>query len=187
VLIPAVFTILWPKRLIRGKPDRGLHIVNRHSPRVARNARVLQLDRTLEQNPDAVEARYERARLSRELGIFDAAKRDYLELLRRTPTDFGVLNDFGMLVLAAGYTDAARSLFSEAVHHHPDNPTDVSISPISCSGPMNTSRHASTSKRRCGSIHITSMPIVEWVTSWPSSAMLPALVAAATMRSRIIS
>jgi hypothetical protein len=96
--------------------------VNRHSPPAARNARVLQLDRTLEQNPDALEARYERASLLRELGIFEAAKRDYLELLRRTPTDFAALNDFGTLVLTAGYKDAARSLFSEAVRHHPDNP-----------------------------------------------------------------
>ena len=93
-----------------------------HSPRGAKNARVRQLDRMLEQNPDAVGARYERASLFRELGIFEAAKHDYLELLRRTPTDFGALNDFGTLVLAAGYKDAACSLFSEAVSHHPDNP-----------------------------------------------------------------
>jgi hypothetical protein len=51
-----------------------------------------------------------------------AAKRDYLELLRRTPTDFRALNDFGTLVLAAGYKEAARSLFSEAVSHHRANP-----------------------------------------------------------------
>ena len=96
--------------------------MNGHSPRGVKNARVRQLDRTLEQNPDAVGARYERASLLRELGVFEAAKHDYLELLRRTPADFGALNDFGTLVLAAGYKDAARSLFSEAVRHHPDNP-----------------------------------------------------------------
>src|SRR5208282_836635 len=38
------------------------------------------------------------------------------------PTDFGALNDFGTLVLRAGYRDAARSLFDEAVRHHPNNP-----------------------------------------------------------------
>ena len=38
------------------------------------------------------------------------------------PTDFGALNDFGTLVLDAGYKSAARSLFSAAVRHHPDNP-----------------------------------------------------------------
>lgn len=91
-------------------------------PPGARQRRIAQLDRTLQRAPDAIDARYERAGLLREQGLFEAAKRDYLELLRRMPTDFAVLNDFGALVLTAGYKDAARSLFSEAVHHHPDNP-----------------------------------------------------------------
>jgi hypothetical protein len=42
--------------------------------------------------------------------------------MRRKPNDFGVLNDFGTLVLKAGYRSAAHSLFAEAVRHHPDNP-----------------------------------------------------------------
>ena len=81
------------------------------------------LDCSIEQNPDGLKARFERASLLREQGLFEEAKRDYLELLRRAPTDFGALNDFGTLVLNAGYKDAARSLFGEAVRHHPDNPT----------------------------------------------------------------
>ncbi len=76
----------------------------------------------LEQNPDAIEALIERAGLLREEGLFDEAKRDYLELLRRMPTDFAAPNDFGTLVLTAGYKDAARSLFGAAVQYHPDNP-----------------------------------------------------------------
>jgi hypothetical protein len=87
-----------------------------------RKTRIAELDRRLEHEPDAVEARYERAGLLREQGLFEEAKRDYLDLLRRKPDDFGVLNDFGALVLKAGYSGAARSLFSEAVRHHPDNP-----------------------------------------------------------------
>jgi hypothetical protein len=96
--------------------------VNRHSPLITHSLRIRKLDRRLEQDPDARDARFERAGLLREQGLFEDAKRDYLELLRRTPTDFAVLNDFGTLVLTAGYKDAARSLFSEAVRHHPDNP-----------------------------------------------------------------
>ena len=92
-------------------------------PRNSRNARVEQLDRLLEQEPDAVEARYERAGLLREQGAFEKAKCDYLELIRRKPNDFGVLNDFGTLVLKAGYRSAARSLFEQAVRHHPNNAT----------------------------------------------------------------
>lgn len=96
--------------------------MNKHSPPIAPVTRIQQLDRTLQRNPDALDARFERAGLLREQGRFEEAKRDYLELLKRTPTDFGVLNDFGALALTAGYKDAARSLFGEAVHHHPDNP-----------------------------------------------------------------
>ncbi|MGO9703191.1 MAG: tetratricopeptide repeat protein [Xanthobacteraceae bacterium] len=94
------------------------------NPRPASHTTRMQaLDRSIEQNPDGLKARFERASLLREQGLFEEAKRDYLELLRRAPTDFGTLNDFGTLVLNAGYKEAARSLFSEAVRHHPDNPT----------------------------------------------------------------
>jgi tetratricopeptide (TPR) repeat protein len=92
------------------------------SPRIALNARLEELDRSLKRDPDALDSRFERAGLLREQGRFEEAKRDYLELLRRAPSKFGALNDFGAMVLAAGYKDAARSLFGEAVRHHPDNP-----------------------------------------------------------------
>ena len=88
-----------------------------------RDVRIRQLDRLLEQDADAIGARYERAGLLRELGSFEAAKRDYLELIRRDPDHFGVLNDFGTLALDAGYRSAALSLFGEAVRRHPNNPT----------------------------------------------------------------
>jgi len=92
-------------------------------PRLSSHSLRLQdVDRSLERDPDAFDIRFERAGLLREEGRFEEAKREYLELLRRAPTDFGALNDFGALVLKAGYKEAARSLFSEAVRHHPDNP-----------------------------------------------------------------
>jgi hypothetical protein len=91
-------------------------------PKNSPQSRIEKLDRVLARDPDAFAARFERAGLHREQGAYEAAKADYLELLRRRPTDFGVLNDFGNLVLNAGYKDAARSLFGEAVRHHPDNP-----------------------------------------------------------------
>ncbi len=88
----------------------------------SRRLRLAALDRSLAQDPGSTEFLFERAGLFREDGRFEEAKRDYLELLRRAPTDFGALNDFGTLVLDAGYKSAARSLFSAAVQHHPDNP-----------------------------------------------------------------
>jgi hypothetical protein len=87
-----------------------------------REIRIRQLDRLLERDANAFEARCERAGLLREQGLVEAAKRDYLELIRCKPGDFGVLNDFGTLVLKAGYRSAAHSLFGEAVRHHPNNP-----------------------------------------------------------------
>ena len=90
-------------------------------PTTVRGMRLRELDAALEHDPGCLAARYERAGLLREQGSFEAAKRDYLELIRRRPTDFGALNDFGTLVLKAGYREAARSLFGEAVRHHPGN------------------------------------------------------------------
>ena len=90
-------------------------------PLATRSSRIAELTRALDRDPDAVEARYERAGLFREQGLFEEAKRDYLDLIRRRPNHFGALNDFGTLVLNAGYREAARSLFGEAVRHHPRN------------------------------------------------------------------
>jgi hypothetical protein len=98
-----------------------LNILSEGPPQTVRSPRLQALDRTLDRDPDAIEARAERAGLLRERGAFEEAKQDYLELLRRRPTDFAALNDFGTLVLNAGYREAARSLFGEAVRHHPAN------------------------------------------------------------------
>ena len=91
-------------------------------PQGARTIRLQALDRQLAQDPDAVEARYERASLLRETGRFEEAKRDYLALLQRMPTHFGALNDFGTMLLATGFRDAARTVFEQAVRHHPGRP-----------------------------------------------------------------
>jgi hypothetical protein len=107
--------------LIRAARTRVLNIVSEGQPQTV-HSRLQKLDRVLDRDPDAIEARAERAGLLRGQGFFEQAKHDYLELLRRRPTDFAALNDFGTLVLNAGYREAARSLFAEAVRHHPANP-----------------------------------------------------------------
>jgi len=60
-------------------------------PRNSSKSRIEKLDRMLARDPDAFAARFERAGLYREQGAYEAAKADYLELLRRRPSDFGVL------------------------------------------------------------------------------------------------
>jgi hypothetical protein len=109
-------------RLDSRRVIRAPHRLKHQPQRTSRQSRIRTLDRLLERDPDAIEARRERAGLLREQGSFEAAKADYLELIRRQPGEFGPLNDFGTLALKAGYTDAARSLFGEAVRRHPDNP-----------------------------------------------------------------
>jgi hypothetical protein len=104
-------------------PDHGsVSFAMRRPKPTPSTSRIDQLDKLLLREPEAFKARFERAGLLREQGRYDEAKRDYLELIRLRPTDFGVLNDFGTLALKAGYKDAALSLFNEAVRHHPDNP-----------------------------------------------------------------
>jgi hypothetical protein len=110
---------VWP---IRGARLKGLNDMQDRPARGAWDERMLRLDRMLAHDPDAIEARFERAGLLREQGSFEASKRDYLELIRRQPTHFAALSDFGTLVLNAGYQEAARSLYREAVRHHPNNP-----------------------------------------------------------------
>ncbi|HEY1982552.1 MAG TPA: tetratricopeptide repeat protein [Xanthobacteraceae bacterium] len=107
--------------MIRPARTRVFNILSEGPPQTVRSPRLQALDRALDRDPDAIEARAERAGLLREQGAFEEAKQDYLELLRRRPTDFAALNDFGTLVLNAGYREAARSLFGEAVRHHPAN------------------------------------------------------------------
>jgi Tfp pilus assembly protein PilF len=96
--------------------------VNDTPPWTSKADRIAQLDRAIAQSPAVIESRYERASLLREQGSFEAAKRDYLDLLRHQPSHFGALNDFGTLLLKAGFKDAARTVYSEAVAHHPNNP-----------------------------------------------------------------
>jgi hypothetical protein len=82
--------------------------------------RLQQLDRQLALDPEATETRYARASLLREAGRCAEAQRDYLALLQRAPTHFGALNDFGTMLLATGFRDAARTVFEQAVRHHPE-------------------------------------------------------------------
>lgn len=54
-------------------------------------------------------------------GQDEAAKRAYLEILRRDPTHFHALNELGTLALAGGFRSAARTAYQQAVEHHPGN------------------------------------------------------------------
>jgi len=54
-------------------------------------------------------------------GQDEAAKRAYLDILRRDPTHFHALNELGTLALSGGFRAAARTAYQQAVQHHPGN------------------------------------------------------------------
>ncbi len=94
----------------------------------AREARSLQeaalraIDARLAREPDAVEARFERAGLLSALGRTDDAREEYLRVLQRAPAHFGALNDLGTLLFTTGYRRAARTAYERAVALHPSQP-----------------------------------------------------------------
>jgi tetratricopeptide (TPR) repeat protein len=53
----------------------------------------------------------------------EAAQRVYLDILRLDPAHRLALNELGLLALNNGYRDAARTVFQQAAHHHPDDLT----------------------------------------------------------------
>ena len=59
------------------------------------------------------------------LGALDRkadAQAAFIDILRRHPTDFSALNEFGTLLAAQGAIDAACRVYAEAILHHPENP-----------------------------------------------------------------
>ena len=56
------------------------------------------------------------------LGRTEEARDAYLSALAADPTHFGALNDLGALLHRTHFRAAARTVYAEAVRHHPDNP-----------------------------------------------------------------
>jgi GNAT superfamily N-acetyltransferase len=63
-----------------------------------------------------------RARAFARIGQDDAAKQAYIDVLGTDATDFAALNEIGALACASGHRAAALTAYTQAVHHHPDNP-----------------------------------------------------------------
>ena len=64
----------------------------------------------------------ERAALLGALDRRQDAQAAFVEILRRHPTHFSALNEFGTLLAAQGAVDAACRVYAEAILHHPENP-----------------------------------------------------------------
>jgi glutathione synthase/RimK-type ligase-like ATP-grasp enzyme len=94
-------------------------------PRLAQEARLRQLDKMLvhrRSDNEAVDTEIERAALLGALDRRAEAQQAFIDILRRLPTHFSALNEFGTLLTNMGAIDAACRVYSEAITHHPDNP-----------------------------------------------------------------
>jgi hypothetical protein len=95
------------------------------APRLAQESRLRQLEDELARQPfagGAIETEIERAVLLGALNRRADAQQAFVELLRRAPTHFSALNEFGTLLTNLGAIDAACRVYSEAIAHHPANP-----------------------------------------------------------------
>jgi tetratricopeptide (TPR) repeat protein len=95
------------------------------APRLARQERVAELEALLARRPDrgdTVDLEVERAALLGALNRQAEARQAFIDILRRAPTHFTALNQFGTLLAEMGAIDAACRVSSEAILHHPANP-----------------------------------------------------------------
>jgi len=95
------------------------------APRLAQQARVTELEALLARRPDrgdTVDLEVERAALLGALNRQAEAQQAFIDILRRAPTHFTALNQFGTLLAEMGAIDAACRVYSEAILHHPANP-----------------------------------------------------------------
>jgi glutathione synthase/RimK-type ligase-like ATP-grasp enzyme len=95
------------------------------APQLAQESRLTQLEELLSHpraGDDAVDAEIERAVLLGALDRRQDAQQAFIDILRRAPTHFSALNEFGTLLTGMGAIDAACRVYAEAIAHHPLNP-----------------------------------------------------------------
>jgi Flp pilus assembly protein TadD len=95
------------------------------APRLAQESRLRQLEDLIARRAiegGASDSEVERAVLLGALDRRQDAQQAFIEILRRAPTSFSALNEFGTLLTNMGAIDAACRVYSEAILHHPQNP-----------------------------------------------------------------
>ena len=93
------------------------------APRLAQERRLKELDAQLaRQAGDTISLEIERAALLGALNRHQDAQQAFVGILRRAPTHFSALNEFGNLLTRMGLIEAACRVYAEAILHHPDNP-----------------------------------------------------------------
>jgi glutathione synthase/RimK-type ligase-like ATP-grasp enzyme len=95
------------------------------APPLAQQARLHELDAELARSlaaDEAINLQIERAVLLTALNCHQEAQQAFVAILRKAPTHFGTLNEFGTLLTKMGAIEAACRVYAEAILHHPDNP-----------------------------------------------------------------
>ena len=95
------------------------------APRLAQELRLRELDGLLARARSSeadIAIEIERAALLGALDRRPDAQAAFVDILRRAPTNFSALNEFGTLLAGMGAIDAACRVYAEAILHHPDNP-----------------------------------------------------------------
>ena len=108
-------------------PDSGAASaeVTGWAPRLRQEQRLRDLEELLARAPERIAAdslAVERAALLAALDRRDEAREAFVAILRRSPTHFAALNEFGGFLARIGAIDAACRVYAEAIAHHPDNP-----------------------------------------------------------------
>ncbi len=85
-------------------------------------AALTRLEARCLEAPNDLDLQSARAGLLAASGRIEAAKSAYMAVLRRDPTHFATLNNFGALLYETDFRTAARTVFAQAVSHHPDQP-----------------------------------------------------------------
>jgi Tfp pilus assembly protein PilF len=102
-----------------------LHGAPGWAPRLAQQARLRELDDLLARQGagrDTTQLEVERAVLLGSLNRREHSQEAFVAILRKAPTHFSALNEFGTLLAEIGAIDAACRVYAEAILHHPDNP-----------------------------------------------------------------
>lgn len=87
----------------------------------AQTSRLRELERLIEHDPGAdLPAWLERATLYEALGLYDGAKRAYLDVLARDASHYDAMMRLGDLLARTGDVKTSRVFFAEAVLRHPD-------------------------------------------------------------------
>src|SRR5215813_1178026 len=95
------------------------------APRLAQEIRLCELDTRLARSSAAdvaINLEIERAVLLAALNRHQEAQQAFVAILRKAPTHFSALNEFGTLLTKVGAIEAACRVYAEAILHHPDNP-----------------------------------------------------------------